>query len=584
MKGIRSKAPVLGCGMALLFLLFGFSPQAFSQDQDSGENLVSPQRGINQPEGRGQKERGDKDGSGDRDRDKDKGGRDLGFRSIDGTGNNTNNPEMGATFTDLRRLLSSDYGDGISTLAGENRPSAREVSNGVATQEGSILNPLGTSDYLWQWGQFLDHDIDLTEGVDPPEPADIVVPTGDPFFDPDSTGTEVIAFNRSIFNPGTGLSVDNPRQQENEITAWIDASNVYGSDEERASALRTNDGTGKLKTSEGNLLPFNTEGLPNAGGDSDALFLAGDPRANEQAGLTAMHTLFVREHNRLAESLSERDGRLSGDEIYMRARQIVGAQMQSITYNEFLPALLGEGAIPRYKDYDKRVDASIINMFSTAAYRFGHSALSPTLLRLDSSGNEIPEGSLALRDAFFNTGAIIDEGGIEPILRGLAAQAHQRVDNMVIDDIRNFLFGPPGAGGFDLASLNLQRGRDHGLPSYNDAREGLGLARAQDFSDVSSDPEVVSRLSSVYESVDDIDLWIGGLSEDPLPGGHLGELFAEIIVIQFESLRDGDRFWYTRDLSKEDKREVENTTLSDIIKRNTDIGDELQDNVFFVAP
>ncbi|MCG8651108.1 MAG: peroxidase, partial [Pirellulales bacterium] len=266
------------------------------------------------------------------------------------------------------------------------------------------------------------------------------------------------------------------------------------------------------------------------------------------------------------------------------ARRIVGAQMQVITYNEFLPALLGPDALSRYRDYDRREDASIINMFSTAAYRFGHSALSPTLLRLDSSGSTISEGNLELRDAFFNPGVITDEGGIEPILRGLAAQPHQRIDNMIVDDVRNFLFGPPGSGGFDLASLNIQRGRDHGLPSYNDVREGLGLSRAQDFSDVSSDAEVVARLSSVYESVDDIDLWIGGLSEDPLPGGHLGELFTEIIVIQFEALRDGDRYWYSNDLSRDEKREVERTKLSDIIKRNTDIGDEIQDDVFFVAP
>ena len=572
MKGFNNY-PMIGASTAILFLLLSFTPQAYSQDGAQDTRSVSPQLNINHPPNRTDTLRGNGSGKG------------VNFRtrSIDGTGNNKKNPEMGAAFTELGRLLRSDYGDAVSTLTGQDRPGARAVSNAVASQEFSIENPLGTSDYLWQWGQFLDHDIDLSEGVDPPEPADIPVPTGDPFFDPLGTGIQVIEFNRSIYNQATGTSVDNPRQQINEITAWIDASNVYGSDIERANALRTNDGTGKLKTSAGDLLPFNTGGFPNAGGHSDTLFLAGDVRANEQVGLTAMHTLFVREHNRLAEEFKEKNPRWSGDRIYERARRIVGAQMQVITYNEFLPALLGPDAMPKYKRYDKKTDASIMNMFSTAAYRFGHSALSPTLLRLDSSGSVIPEGNLALRDAFFNPGIIINEGGIEPILRGLAAQAHQRIDPLVIDDVRNFLFGPPGAGGFDLASLNIQRGRDHGLLNYNNVREGLGFPRAESFSDISSDPEIIDRLSAAYSNVEQVDLWVGGLAEDPLPGGHLGELFSEIILIQFEALRDGDRMWYKRMLSKKERKEVKKTKLSDIIRRNTDIDTEIPDDVFRVV-
>lgn len=573
MKGTIQSMPVLGKFLVLFALTFSFTA-AYSQVLETEERSVSPQLKINHSSERGMRRIGKRDGRGFK----------FKTRSMDGSGNNKQNPEMGAAFTELSRLLPADYSDGVSALSGQSRPSARAVSNAVAAQESSIPNSLNTSDYLWQWGQFLDHDIDLTEGVEPPEPADIAVPLGDPFFDPGSTGTEVIEFNRSIYDSDTGISADNPRQQLNEITAWIDASNVYGSDIDRAQALRTKDGTGKLKTSGGDLLPFNTEGLPNAGGPSDSLFLAGDVRANEQVGLTVMHTLFVREHNRLAEEFKRKHPRWDGDKIYERARRMVGAQMQVITYKEFLPALLGKDALKPYRRYDKKVDASIMNMFSTAAYRFGHSALSSTLLRLDASGNEIAEGNLALRDAFFNPDILINEGGIEPLLRGLAAQPHQRVDNLVIDDIRNFLFGPPGAGGFDLASLNIQRGRDHGLPSYNDVREGLGLPRAQDFSDISSDQEVVNRLSSVYGSVDDIDLWVGGLAEDPMPGAHVGELFYEIIVMQFESLRDGDRMWYKRMLSGKERREIENTKLSDIIRRNTDIGSEIPDDVFHLAP
>jgi len=504
-------------------------------------------------------------------------------RSIDGSGNNLNAPLMGATFTELVRYIFSDYEDGISEMQEAGLPSARLVSNIVCSQEELIPNPLNASDYIWQWGQFLDHDIDFTNGADPVEPANIAVPAGDPFFDPFDTGTQVITFSRSAFNTSTGTGVDNPRQQINTITTWIDASNVYGSDVERAAALRTNDGTGRLNTSAGDLLPFNTEGLPNDGGDDDPfLFLAGDFRANEQVGLTSMHTLFVREHNRYVIALAiDRPG-LSGEELYQRGRRFVGALMQAITYNEFLPALMGNGAISAYNGYNPNVDASIANIFSTAAYRFGHSMLSPVLLRLDQNLSVIPEGNLELRDAFFTPETITDEGGIDPILRGLAKQVAQRLDTLIVDDVRNFLFGPPGSGGFDLASLNMQRGRDHGLPLYNDAREQMGLSRATSFQEINSDPDIQMKLQEAYGDVDSIDLWAGGLAEEPLAGSHLGELFHLIVKKQFEALRDGDRFWYERKLSTSELDEVQLTRLSDVIRRNTGIGAELQDNVFNV--
>jgi hypothetical protein len=505
------------------------------------------------------------------------------IRTFDGSENNETVTDMGSVHIHLTRIIPNDYADGISAMAGVSRPSARVISNIVSAQPDSIPNAHNASDMLWQWGQFLDHDIDLTDGTEPTEAADIVVPNGDPYFDPDETGAVVIPFNRSIYDKESGLSTDNPRQQLNEISAWIDASNVYGSSIDRANALRTLDGTGKLKTSAGNLLPFNTEGYPNAGGESSALFFAGDVRANEQVGLTSMHTLFVREHNRLADIVAQQNPELSGDEIYQKVRKLVGAEMQIITYHEYLPALLGLEALKPYDGYKPNVNASISNLFSTASYRYGHSALSPTLLRLNAQGNEITEGHLALRDAFFSPQRLIDEGGIEPILRGLTSQVCQSIDPFVIDDVRNFLFGQPGSGGFDLVALNIQRGRDHGLPSYNDVREYLGLTRKNSFSEVSSNPEIQSRLASAYSSVDDIDAWVGGLSEDPVNGGMVGELVRTILIQQFEALRDGDRFWYQRDLTWDELRMVQGTRLSTVIRRNTTISSEIPSNVFKVS-
>jgi len=503
------------------------------------------------------------------------------YRNIDGTGNHMTHFELGAANTPLHRMLQNGYEDGISEMGGANRPSPRVISNAVCAEQGRTVNPLGASDMLWQWGQFLDHDIDLSETNAPFFPDHIRPETGDPFFDPDAMGLSQIDFHRSHVYRGTGISTSYPRQQLNAITHYIDASNVYGSDFERAAALRTNNG-GALKVSSGNMLPFNVDGFDNAGGTGAELFLAGDIRANEQVALSAMHTLFVREHNRLAAEISASTPGLSDEEIYQRARRFVGGLMQGITYNEFLPALLGPNALVPYQGYRATVSPAITNCFSTAVYRFGHSALSETLLRLDANGNPIPFGNLQLKDAFFEPQRLIAEGGIEPILRGLTAQEMSAIDVKVIDAVRNFLFGDPTAGGLDLASLNIQRGRDHGMPGYPEAHFARGLGRVASFDQVGSDPATQALLASVYDSVGDVDLWIGGLAEDPVNGGHVGELFFHILKLQFEKLRDGDRYWYQWTMSAAEIVEIDDTTLADVIRRNTTIGAEISDDVFHV--
>ena len=104
------------------------------------------------------------------------------FRTIDGSDNNIANPTWGEADTQLLRLLPADYDDGISEPAGADRPSAREISNAVSDQPESVTNPLHASDWLWQWGQFIDHDLGLTPVNNPLEPFNIPVPAGDPFF------------------------------------------------------------------------------------------------------------------------------------------------------------------------------------------------------------------------------------------------------------------------------------------------------------------------------------------------------------------------------------------------------------------
>ena len=493
------------------------------------------------------------------------------FYSIDGSGNNVENPDFGATDTALLRIADADYADGVSAPGGENRPSARVISNTL-----SAANPEGTpserdlSSFAFIWGQFLDHDIDLSEADEHSEAFNIEVPVGDPLFDPFGTGEVEIPLTRSAFAEGTGTSVVNPAQQINEITAWVDGSQVYGSDQLTADSLREFVG-GRLLISDDGLLPTDEEGN----------LLAGDIRAAENLALTSMHALFVREHNRLADTIAADNPELSDEEVFQQARQIVIAQLQSITYNEFLPALLGENAISRYRGYDPTVDPSIANEFSTAAFRFGHSTLNDQFHLIGNNGLDVAD-PVALASAFFNP-SMLEEINIDPLLKYGASTVSQEVDLQVVDSLRNFLFGPPGAGGLDLVSLNIQRGRDHGLSDLNSTRVAYGLEAYNSFDEITSDTAVQANLESLYGDVNNIDLWVGLLAEDHQRGSSLGETASTIIADQFERLRDGDRLWYQNTMDSRQVREIENTTLAKIIERNTNI-DSLQNDVFFFSP
>lgn len=489
------------------------------------------------------------------------------LRSYSGSNNNRNQPTWGQAGTPFKRGSGIGYGDGLDTPAGADRPSARRISNRIAASTGARPNSRNLSDYIWQWGQFLDHDLDLTLSATPAESFPIPVPVGDLYFDPNSTGVMTIPLSRSFYQ-----RISNVRQQVNSISAYIDASMVYGSDPTTAAALRAGSG-GRLKVSTGRLLPLAADG--------SGFFVAGDIRVNEQTNLIAIQTLFVREHNYWAGEVAAANPGWSDEQIFQLARAIVGAEIQQITYREFLPLLLGPNALAPYRGYVPTTNAAIENAFATAAYRLGHSMLSPNLLRLDRNGRTVPQGNLRLKDAFFNPAAVTTLG-IEPYLRGMARQKAQELDNQIVDDVRNFLFGAPGAGGFDLASLNIQRGRDHGLPGYNQVRASFGLPRLTSWNQVSSDPAVRTKLASLYSSPDQVDLWVGGLAEDHLPGALVGPTFHAILKDQFERLRDGDRFWYEGYLPPSVLQTVREQNFTRIIRRNTGIGNEIQNNVWIV--
>ncbi|EDL62366.1 peroxidase family protein [Gimesia maris] len=535
------------------------------------------------------------------------------IRSFDGSNNNLANPNWGMSGEPLRRYRTKpNYKDGIGQL--RVAPNPRKISNSVCTPQFPLPEPHPVlSSFMWAWGQFLDHEIDLSlefEKQDAgnrkkdPEEANIEVPADDPVL-PNS----IIPFRRSRIAEGTGVK-GVPRQQVNVLSAYIDASNVFGSSLERAIALRSLDGTGRLKMTKGkfgDMLPFNTPHIVNAMGplrtneSPGKFFMAGDVRANEHNVLTCLHTLFLREHNRICDELAcDRSTQLAheimvlgrDEAIYQHARRYVTALEQVITFEEFLPALLGAKAIPAYRGYDNTLDASIATEFSTAAYRLGHDMLHSKLLIACPCGGNAQ--TIRLDQVFWKPEQIVRRG-IDGFLAGLAQTRMEQINAQTIEDVRSNLFrvlNAPGHPGMlmDLAALNIQRGRDHGLPTYNQCRVDYGLKNIQNIKELANivkDESRLNRLQQAYGSkVNDIDLWIGGLCEAPVKGAIVGPLFSAIIKEQFLRLRNGDRFWYENQevsgFTTNEIKKLKATRLSDVIKRNTMII-KIQEDVFRVS-
>lgn len=504
------------------------------------------------------------------------------IRRYDGAQNNVSHPEWNSTDTVFLRSTPAAYTDGIDAPSGADRPNPREISNIVMNERGRAQDEYKLSNMVWAWGQFLDHDITFTPNPGRPD-WNIAVPAGDRHFDPEGKGQAIIPFSRSTPAPGTGPGTSAPREQSNGITGWVDGSQVYGSSPERAAALRSFEG-GKMITGEGDLLPNNTFGLPNDNPmrrPEEVLLAAGDVRANENLGLTSLHTVFLREHNRLVESFAANDPSLSDEQLYQMARKVVGAQLQQVTFNEYIPALLGQDAVKPYEGYKPEVDPRISNEFSTAAYRMGHSQIEPIIWREGADGNAIPERDIALLHAYFAPEKLA-EGGVDPLLRGLTAFIQEPTDEGISVALRNMLFGRPGKGGMDLASINIQRGRDHGLGDYNSFRSAYGLPKMESFEALTGgDAAKAAKLQEAYGSIDKVDPWVGMLCEKHEPGAAVGQTIKTVLADQFTRLRDGDRFWFENDPDLAHmKDEIKQTSLTDIIRRNTDIGDEMDDTPF----
>jgi hypothetical protein len=477
----------------------------------------------------------------------------LRFRTIDGSDNNQSVPGLNQADTDFARIGPANFADGISEMTPGRNP--REISNIVVAggpDSHLQINGVPLSGMMYAWGQFIDHDMDLEQNGT--EDISVRVPQDDPFLQAGTT----IPITRVAIDPATGVA-GSPATAINTVTGWLDGSQVYGSDAATAASLRTADG--HMATSEGDNLPIVMT-------DQGPAFAAGDVRAQENPDLTALQVLFVREHNYQVDRLHQEHQDWSGDRLYETARAITTAEMVNITYNEFLPHLLGPDAIPAYHGYDPHVDPTITEEFAGAAFRFGHSLVSGDIDAMNDLGANTSAQGLAT--TFFESpDTFIAHGGADGILRNLTSDSANALDEHIIDDLRNLLNDPPVS--IDLATINIQRAHDLGLGTLNQTREALGLAPYTSFDQVSSNPETVAALEQAYHNVDAIDLWTGGLSEDHLADAAVGPTFGAILSDQFAALRDGDRLYFeNQGFDRHTLADIKSTTLSDIIERNTD--------------
>jgi hypothetical protein len=600
-------------------------------------------------------------------------------RTLDGSENNAAHPDWGKAGTPYRRIAAPAYADGIAQPPAG--PPARYVSNRVFNDTAqNLFSENDISQWGYVWGQFIDHTIGLRQDA-PDEPMPIAFDPADPLEAfRDDFGS--IAFSRTPAAPGTGVT--SPREQVNTVSAYIDGSAVYGDDATRLEWLRSGPVDGSLEDNGARLLlPGGLLPRGDARGDSaDAppmslsgrllaspanAMVAGDVRANENIALAATQTLFAREHNRIVDALPNA---LSEEEKFQVARRVVSAEQQWITYQEFLPAL--GVRLSRYRGYDPSEDASLSNEFAVVGYRahsMVHGELEPTapagtysvaqLAAFARQGIEVERDGDSLTlvtplNLAFENPDLLASVGVGPVLAGIGAEREYRNDEQIDNQLRSVLFqvpkpgadplacldGPPlpdcFSGVVDLAAIDIERGRDHGIPSYNALRRAYGLVPKTSFTAITGerterfprdpaidrdppidDPDILdvlrladehgqdvplgtpaaetdavravrrttvaARLKAIYTDVDDVDAFVGMAAERHVPGSEFGELQRAIWARQFESLRDGDRFFYANDpaLAAIERRYgiTYRHTLADVIRANSD-ANAVQSDVF----
>ena len=376
--------------------------------------------------------------------------------TLDGYGNNKGDLAQGQASSIERRISNANYGPSFSPADG---PNPRYVSNRIFADRGvTVVDENNVSEIALAWGQFVTHSITKTEKGT--EELPIAINPQDPLESAPVAG--VIPFTRSA-------GIGDPREYRNEVSSYLDGWAIYGR-ADRIDQLRDPINPAKLATRSVDgreYLPLAVDvGIsdmqPGGGLPNEHLRAAGDVRANNFVGLTAIHTLFVREHNRIVDLLPTE---MAADEKFAAARDIVIAELQAITYEEFLPAM--GVAFPEYVGYQAIADSTMTLEWATLGR-------SHSQVRIDSS----------VQDVFFNP-ARVEIEGLSSLVSVMAGK-HQAANDHIIDEaLRSSLFGGPGV--IDLSAIDVQRGRGHGMPFYNDLRVEYGLPPVASFMELTGE-------------------------------------------------------------------------------------------------
>nr|XP_046919781.1 LOW QUALITY PROTEIN: peroxidasin-like [Dermatophagoides farinae] len=552
-----------------------------------------------------------------------------GYYSITGICNNKKHPEWGASVSPFLRLLPPNYEDGLvkpigwfdndwwtngSTISNfRQRPNSRKVTQELLSSK-DITNDERHNHLLMQFGQFLDHDLtfaalsdnrNLLEGditdcertCQNVEPCYSILQT--------DVSNKCIEFKRSAEYCGSGYTSVVfgqliQREQVNLITSFIDGSQIYGNTLEVSNYLRhpsiqNNSLLNSTIIANRTYLPYNNNQLllsmdcqPEPESYQEC-FLAGDHRANEQLGLLVFHNLWLRNHNLLARKLQILRPDWSNEKIFNEARKIVAAQLQIITYRDWLPLIVGSKGMRMlgvYNGYNETVNPSISNVFATAAMRFGHTLVNKNLIRklANFHRNKKPKNDpldkeTKIHRAFFKPDLLSKTNVLDSVLLGLAMTPLKKAlpEQAITDELTERLFKLSRYTPLDLASINIQRGRDHALPDYNQWRKFCGLKMANNFDDdlkyEIKNRNIREKLKKLYGHPNNVDLYVAGIMENSDHDAMVGPTFRCLIVDQFRRLRDGDRFFYLNRgvFTDEQLKQLENTTtLSALICQNSD--------------
>ncbi|CAG0891147.1 unnamed protein product [Darwinula stevensoni] len=521
----------------------------------------------------------------------------------DGWYNNLAHPTWGAVESRLTRKTPPSYGDGVYMMAGEGRPSPRMLSQIFMKGEDGMGSGLNRTALLVFFGQLVSSEILMaSEPGCPIELQRIPIEKCDEMYDKDCQGDQWMPFHRAWYDDRTGQSPNCPREQMNAMTSWIDGSFVYSTSEAWANAMRSFVNGTLMTSNETHLLPpKNEKRVPLFNPPSphmlkqmhpERLFLLGDARTNQNAAILTMGILFFRWHNVLAHRIQQQNPTWTDEEIFQRARRLVIASLQSIIANEFLPAFLGDNLRP-YEGYKPDIHPGVTHAFQAAAFRFGHSMVPPGLYRRDGEcnfqGTYTGDPAYRLCSTWWDASHLLEDPSlVEEFIMGMASQVAEKEDSVLCSDVRDKLFGPLEYSRRDLGALNIMRGRDNGLSDYNTVRQGFGLPQIKTFEEINpamaaKHPDIFEKMRDLYGSVNNIDLYVGGMLESQ---NGPGPLFRKIIKEQFERIRDADRFWFENEdngiFSQEEIDKIRQLRLYDVILNSTSIRPgEIQEKVFF---